>query len=354
MHIIHVNFERHWGGGEIALRSLYYGLHALGCRQTILCRDASQLKIICQKEGLPYRVIDRSLGISWITARLVHRICCDEQADLINVHDTKSHHALFIANRCFVHKLPYVVTRRLAFPVRPSWYNRLRYADQYLKSVIAVSQAAKASMDRVLTADKPLHIINEGIDIAQIRHRARRVQKPLRIAIVGRLSPEKGHETFVNMVAWLIKKGFSAQFDIVGQGAMADTLIKKIDTLGLSQHVKMLGFVHHIYDYLSQIDMLIMPSISEAFGLSIIDAMACGVVVIASEVGGIREIITHGHNGMLASPYCHESFAKYVIHIAHDHTLWEKLMHNGYQTVQRFDLKNTHSQIYQLYQQVMR
>lgn len=122
---------------------------------------------------------------------------------------------------------------------------------------------------------------------------------------------------------------------IMGKGEEGKKLQKQVDSLGLNQRVKFLGFVPHkeIPDYLSACDIFIRPSRSEGFGNSFIEAMAAKLPVIATPVGGITDFIDDNETGIFCAPNNPQSIANSVNLILTNHSIKENILNNAYHRV---------------------
>jgi L-malate glycosyltransferase len=99
-----------------------------------------------------------------------------------------------------------------------------------------------------------------------------------------------------------VRSKIPATLVLVGDGPDRDVAEQDVDTLGLRRDVRFLGKVENVGDVLRSSDLFLLPSSTESFGLAALEAMACGVPVIASDAGGIPEVVEHGKTGYLAPP----------------------------------------------------
>jgi colanic acid/amylovoran biosynthesis glycosyltransferase len=132
---------------------------------------------------------------------------------------------------------------------------------------------------------------------------------PARIYCVGRLHPGKGHDILIRALALLKARGLEVHLTIAGQDEMGgsgycQTLKQIAAELGLADNVDLIGAVpeHTIRDGLSVSHVFALASLHEAIGVATMEAMAMGMPVIATRVGGVPELIDHGVNGILVSP----------------------------------------------------
>lgn len=138
------------------------------------------------------------------------------------------------------------------------------------------------------------------------------------IGIIARLSDVKGHRFLIQAMGEVIKVYPQAQLMIVGEGKEKRNLINLSRDLGITEHILFIRAVEDISQALAAIDIFVMPSLQEGLGLSIMEAMARGIGVIASDVGGIRNLIKHGSNGILVAPQDIQAISSSIIALLDD------------------------------------
>jgi glycosyltransferase involved in cell wall biosynthesis len=129
------------------------------------------------------------------------------------------------------------------------------------------------------------------------------------IGYIGRLSEEKGVINLVNAIPQVLKQYPNLEFLIIGDGQLRGTLQKIIKRNNLHEKVKVLGWIPYesIPDYLNELKLLVLPSYTEGLPNAVLEAMACGTIVLATPVGSIPAVIKDGENGFLMkdnSPKC--------------------------------------------------
>lgn len=123
------------------------------------------------------------------------------------------------------------------------------------------------------------------------------------VGFVGRLAPEKGPARFLQMAAQLHFNHPGLHFVLVGAGPLRASLEAEVVRMRLQQHVHFTGVLDDMPRVYASLHMLAMTSESEGRPLALMEAMACGLPVIAPDVGGVAEIVVHGHGGLLASAH---------------------------------------------------
>ena len=154
-------------------------------------------------------------------------------------------------------------------------------------------------------------MVHNGVDLARLRrHRPRtEVRRELGLApeavvvgLVARLDHwGKGHREFFTALAAL-PDGYPVEALIIGGGRREAEMRRLAAELGLAGRVHFLGQRDDVPDLLSALDLFVLPSHSEGVSLALLEAMAAGLPVIATAVGGLPEVVTDGENGLLIPP----------------------------------------------------
>ncbi|HXX75354.1 MAG TPA: glycosyltransferase [Nitrospiraceae bacterium] len=211
----------------------------------------------------------------------------------------------------------------------------------------AVRQFALANFhvqeDRIIT-------IHNGIDVERFtRPRVTsRAKMKLRddtvvIGTVCRIEePKKGLSVLLEAMNHLLNSTppTDCQLVIVGEGPALPRLQRRCVELGISSSVVFAGVHRHVEEVLPLMDLFVMPSLYEGFGISLIEAMAAHRPVVATEVGGIPEVIVHDQSGLVVAPGDHVALAEALMRLMGDSTLAKKLADGGQARVQeRFSIQ---------------
>jgi O-antigen biosynthesis protein len=182
-----------------------------------------------------------------------------------------------------------------------------------LHYTVAVSQANKRLLVRDYKIDPVrIKLIRNCIDASKFRfseegrHRLRSEfgvsDEQLLVGSVARFSFQKGHEYMVEAIPAILESFPEARFLLVGDGPEREKIVQKVADLGLQDKVLFAGARRDIADVLSAMDVFLLSSIFEGLPLSVLEAMAVGLPVIATRVSGTPEAVLHGMTGLLVSP----------------------------------------------------
>ncbi|MFQ6063927.1 MAG: glycosyltransferase family 4 protein [Candidatus Bathyarchaeia archaeon] len=178
---------------------------------------------------------------------------------------------------------------------------------------------------------------NASVDRSAVRGRYRVSPHEKLILCVGRLVPQKGIEYLIWAVPRIAGRFHEAKFIIVGEGWLRGHLEHIARTTGQQWRIRFTGWIpdQELIALLNSADVLVVPSIYEPFGIVALEGMAAGVPVVASDVGGLAEIVEHERTGILAYSRNPESIAWAVGRVLSDpdHSKW--LVQNARETVQK-------------------
>jgi len=121
----------------------------------------------------------------------------------------------------------------------------------------------------------------------------------LAVCTVSCLKPQKSPQDFIRLAASITKKYNNVRFIIVGDGVLRRQIEKMINSFGLQQKVKLCGWQRNVAEILAAADIFVLTSLWEGLPISALEALSCGLPVVATDTGGISEIIEEGRNGFL-------------------------------------------------------
>jgi glycosyltransferase involved in cell wall biosynthesis len=220
-------------------------------------------------------------------------------------------------------------------------------------AIVAVSEAIKQYLiNGEGVAEKKIIIINNGVEIEKFLNQNREYNnnRPLVIGSIGRLTRQKGFDYLLEAMA----KIDGAKCLIAGDGEERNILAEKINKFGLSEKVELVGLKKDVPGFLASLDVFVLPSRWEGFGIVILEAGLSGLPVIASRVDGILEIITDNQDGLLFTPGNAEELAGKIKRLLSNSAERAYLGKNLQQKIQeKFSIQKIVKQYEALYLQVL-
>ena len=176
-----------------------------------------------------------------------------------------------------------------------------RAAYGFAHRIVANSRAAATRLMRERVPAGKIAIVPNGLDLA--RFAAHPVAgRPRRVVVVANLRPEKGHDVLIEAAVPVLRRFPDARFEIVGAGPERPKLVARADARRVAHAFSFLGHCEDVAARLAAADIFVLPSRSEAFPNAVLEAMAAGLPIVASGVGGVGELIEEGQTGMLVPP----------------------------------------------------
>lgn len=209
-----------------------------------------------------------------------------------------------------------------------------------------------------ITPRSRAYVVHNAVELERFTESPAPQAPVFRIGMIANFAPIKRHEDFFHIAAEMLKERVDLEFWVIGEdtegtGRRAD-LKGLVRTLGIEGHVQFLGHRGDIPDLLRQLHLLIIPSKFESFGRVAIEAMACGRPVVASNVGGIPEIIEDGQTGFLRQVGDVRGFAEAALMLLSDRGLWERMSRAAAQAVrERFSLAVHTQAITSIYRELL-
>ncbi len=205
--------------------------------------------------------------------------------------------------------------------------------------VIAVSNGVKKFYVNKAGLDaKKIEVIHNGINVNKEegnQFSISRLKKELGIkgdesvlAVIGRLVPQKGHRYFLMALKELLAK-YRIRGLIIGSGPLEQELKEFSQNLGLQNNVIFTGFRQDVPNLLKAIDVLVMPSLREGLPITSLEAMAVGVPVVATKVGGTPEVIIDGQTGILVAPNSHTALKEGISRLIDNSNLSPQIINNA-------------------------
>jgi glycosyltransferase involved in cell wall biosynthesis len=295
----------------------------------------------------------------WAVQRLAGMIRRHD-IEAVHFHTAHAHTlGLLAAQRTGV---PYrFLTRRVDFHIHRHPLNRWKYGPA-VTAIMAISEGVRRVLqDDGIPAER-IVTVPSGIDLERIE----RVPDPsgLRselgipegapvVGMVAALAPHKDHDTFLRAAAMVKESLPAARFLIVGDGPLRAELERFSRSSGLSQEIIFTGFREDALTLTRLLDIFVLSSYEEGLGTSLLDAMALGRPLVATDVGGIPEALLDGRNGLLVPPRDPGALAGAIVKLGRDPGLRERMGAFGRKHARNFTIERTIDGVEDLYRRFL-
>jgi len=347
MFSLHIDTARTWRGGQNQVLLTVIGLREIGYRATLVAHPDGELRARAA-EGLdlipiaPRTEVD--LSAAWRLSRVVKRL----KPDVVHAHDP---HAVAMASLALSFGAPspapaLVASRRVDFHLKSNSFSRWKH--RQVDCFIAASEAIRRMLvgdgvpaDRTVT-------VHEGIDVDHVLaapavnvHEA--FWLPHRAPVVGNVAalvPHKGHRHLIEAAHLVVREVPDARFIILGEGELREQLERQVRESQLEKHVLLPGFRADVLGCLKGFDLFVMSSVTEGLGTSLLDAMACSKAIVATQAGGMPEVVDEGRTGFLVAPRDHHAMAQAIIRLLTQEPLRRQMGEAGFARVrERFTVE---------------
>lgn len=358
MKVLLANDEKGLRGGEFQTIALAGAMAREGWEVIVAARAASELAgcvgAPVRRETFAFERIP--LATPFGLSRLIGRW----RPDILHAQTSGAHTHLWLARRLLREAPPLVVSRRVAFPVRRDPFSMLKYGTGVARYV-PISSAAAASLSRMGISESRMTVVPSGVDVDRFGNANRSEEIATRwgvfpgdlvVGAVGALEREKGHAVLLEAAAAVVREHPRARFVIVGTGSLAGALARDISRLGLGGKARCVPQDVPLERILPLFDIFVLPSLSEGLSTALIAAMAAGLPVVASDTGGIPEVVTPSC-AVLVSPGSSGDLSRAITTLLRNEALRRSMGEEGRQRAALFDIGVTVRRTLELYDRVI-
>lgn len=341
--ITHINFAKGFRGGERQTQITLEELSKLGYKQKLIVRKKSELPSRCQ--GI------KNLEIIEISKPYIFNFRVVKDSDLLHAHETKALQFAYLCN--MIYKIPYIVTRRVDNKLKTNFLNTLMYAKASYS--VAVSSVIEKEILRVSCNANTTVVLDSFTSSEFNETQAVKIQNKFKnkfiIGHIGALDDKHKGQSFLIDVAKSIELSHpNIHFVFLGRGEDEQSLKEQAKDLA---NITFEGFVDNVNDYIKCFDLFVFPSRNEGLGSILLDVMQFNVPIIASDVGGIPDIITNNENGILVSVGDVDSIEENIIDLYNNQSKREFLASNARKNIELYSPENMASQYSKIYKSII-
>ena len=328
-----------------------------------------------KKEGYPLHKIPISVRSSlkerdrlWLVrcVKMIFVILFKERFDLIHTHGY------------FADIITILVAKVLRIPVISTCHGFIedgrklkrsngtdRMVLRFSNRIIAVSQGIKDELLKSGIKESKIEVVLNAVQtntdndvLTHDRYKKRRAvhasEKDFVLGYIGRLSREKGIHYLLDAVEILAKRNIPIKTVIIGDGPAKKDLELMVRQKGLEDKVFFAGFQTDVRKWIPAMDVFVLPSLTEGTPMALLEAMACGIPIVASAVGGVPQIIDSGKEGILVPPGKPEDIAAGIMELYSSNSLRENFAQAAYRKVKSdFDIKEWTEKIESQYAELL-
>lgn len=358
INIAHISTPFTWRGGEQQISYLYKGieeLNALGAfgkvNQWIICPIGSEMERHCIENKWQYRTFKKRSGTDPFSAAELKRICKELDIELMHAHDSHAHTMAVLSASIFRNRTPFVLSRRVDFPLKQKAKTRFKYNHKNLRKIICVSEfIANLVRPHIHNTDIDVVTVHSGVELDRKEHKKGKLrsefgigEEQIVVANTSAIADHKDYFTFVKVVEKLEQKSPGKYaFFAIGTGPQMPAIKQYCSEIGLnSNSLHFTGFRTDLPELWPDIDLFLFTSKTEGLGTSLLDAFYHEVPVVSTNAGGIPEIVLPGKTGILTEVKDVEALSDGLEKLASNPDLCMELSTNAKEHLQSFDRKIT-------------
>ncbi len=300
----------------------------------------------------------------------IYRVLRKEKFDIVHTHTSKA--GLLGRLAAKLARVPIIIYTphgHVFFGYFSSLKTKIFILLEKLASPLADKIVAKTNAEKEdyisykITSERRLTIICSGIDLNRFKELSSdeklKIKKELGIpenslvvGTAGRLVPVKGPEFLIEASKIIVSKYPDTYFLFAGDGPLRQNLEMKALQIGVKKNIIFLGWRDDVAKIISIFDIFVLPSLNEAMGRVLVEAMALRKPIVASRVGGIPDLVAHGKNGFLIQPKNPMELAKHIELLLEDRGEREKMGSAGQETIFNFSKERMIEDTEKLYEEL--
>ena len=362
MKILHINTERTWRGGEQQTLNLLKGLKKRDIASHLICQPGCPMEQRAKKAEITVLPVAMRGEVDLLASYRLRAHIKRFKYDIIHSHTSHAHTLAFFASLGTRTRL--LVSRRVDFSIfRHSFLHlsgiKYRFMTDYY---IAISHRIKDVLVRDGIPGQRIFVVHSGIDperftAVSMEHLIPefnlKSNEPV-VVNVAHLAGHKGQQYLVRAIPLVLTKIPAARFFVVGEGELMNELQALAASLGLNKRLIFTGFREDVGAFYHVADLFVMSSAQEGLGTAVIDALALGKPVVATNSGGIPEVILDGETGRLVAPGDPAALAEGIVELLTNPERAKRMARRGQEMVrQKFSVEAMVDKNVEVYHQIL-
>jgi glycosyltransferase involved in cell wall biosynthesis len=326
MHVINAMFSKGLGGIEQSFYDYCYCLKNQGCKVTAIIHPNAEIKNALI--GLQVNIVNvKNKGIlDFFAKKYLHKILQQNKPDVVIVHGNRAAELL---------KTP---AKSYGCPVVGITHNYKLKRQVGLDAMFATTEHLRKYLFSLGQDESTIYKIPNMIKMPDGNIKIKDFRSPVVIGTMGRFVRKKGFDFFIRALSDL--KDRNIEFEaLIGGGGEEEKVLKGLsDNLKLKNNIKFLGWVENKDKFFESVDIFVLPSVHEPFGIILLEAFARGKAVITSNSEGPREIARHEHDALIIEKGDSRLIADAIEHLINDRALSKSLAENAIQTANEYEI----------------
>ena len=356
MKILHIIYTEGVSGAEKYLKNLLPGLlqHNIVCELLIICPPVSVNNVKAfaaeiNKAGVPSTILEVNNSTSYTTLKKVKNYLRSNKFYTVHSHLLRTDLIVSLIKQFYLKDLFIISTKHgyqektlinynLKEPVivKNFIYYVTKYTFQKINKNISISRFISELFISLKLTKEFFPVIYHGVNTTDndLETAVDYKKFDTQLIIVGRLESYKGHVHAFKAFKIIASQIPEAKLLLLGEGSEKELLIEVASTLGLKDKIIFLGYKKNPYKYISQSDVILIPSVLEPFGLVFIEAMALKTPIVAFDVPAGNEILTHKKTGMLSPVFNENVLAENILFLLSNKIESNRIAENAFLSYQ--------------------
>ena len=341
------------GGADKMVAQLAAGISRETYQTEVFCvygePQGNHMEQLLQSKGVPVHYIKKGLGFSVSAMTRLYRALKDFGPDVVHTH---LYACLYAFPWPLIHRVPYLHTFHLPPELENKRFlrrviSRLLIGMKVMTPVAISHQNQKFLCAYYGRSEKQIPVVYNPVELSKFCAHSKTGTDVFTFITAGRFSAQKNQKMMYRAFAAFLKKGYDARLVMLGRGEEEENLKTLASGLGIDDRIDYPGFVPNVEDYLTNADVFLLSSDYEALPLAVLEAMAAGLPVISTDVGGVCDIVTD--NGILLPAGDVDAMVRAMEKLYLDADTRRQMAAASVRNVQAYDVSNTVSGYCALY-----